>query len=215
MHWIDRGPEPLGLDDIRAKRTLRWVRYFNDRSDSKPTDSNWRDFCGQLEQAFAGLCGYCEEYCKGEVDHYRPKSRFPELVYQWSNWVFACRRRNHLKGEKWPPRGYVDPCARTRSARPEHLLTFDTLTGEGLAQPGLSPVRRAKATRMIDELGLNRLHHLKRRLTWLWLVTELLANCPPTHPDHSRILKRIASRTSALSSVTRTLLAQEGLLGAL
>ncbi len=212
MHWVDRGPEPERLASSRAKKTPAWIRYYRDRSNPRPTDSDWRNFCEELEQAFSGLCGYCEEICKGEVDHYRPKSRFPELVYQWSNWILACHSCNNLKGEKWPPHGYVDPCAKSRSARPEHFFTFDTLTGEILAKPGLGPVRRAKAIRMIDELGLNRLHNLKRRVSWLWLVTQTLANCPPTHPAHAPILKRIVSRTSRLSSVTRTLLAQKGWL---
>lgn len=34
-----------------------------------------------VRTVFFGLCAYCEELCKDEVEHFRPKSRFPERVY--------------------------------------------------------------------------------------------------------------------------------------
>ena len=122
MHWIDRGPEPRGLGEIRERYTPRWIGHYRDSVETKPTDSRWRDFHDELEQRFFGLCGYCESIDKGEVDHFHPKSRFPESVYDWSNWIFACHDCNQAKGDKWPGGGYVDPCAMDESCRPETLL---------------------------------------------------------------------------------------------
>lgn len=171
MHCVDRGQEPEGLQPVRSHYTPRWVEHYRNGTGSKPSDSRWRDFHDDLGGVFFGLCAYCEESCRGEIEHFRPKSRFPQLVYDWSNWVFACHDCNHAKSERWPPRWYVDPCARSRSALPEQFFTFDSLTGEVIPRESLSPVRRKKAMQMIDDLRLNDLHHLRKRRTWIWLVS--------------------------------------------
>ena len=155
MHWVRRGPEPPGLASVRSRYTPRWVAHYRDRTGPRPGDSRWRDFHDELRRGFSGICGYCEETSRGEVDHFRPKSRFPELVYEWSNWVLACHDCNHAKGDQWPPGGYADPCARSRSARPEGFFDFDVVTGEMVPRTGLSRARRAKALRTIGSLSPN------------------------------------------------------------
>ncbi len=211
MRWVDRGPEPEALELIRSRYTRRWVGYYGNNGDPKPSDTRWRDFHDDLSNVFFGNCGYCEETDKGEVDHFRPKSRFPELAYEWTNWVFACHNCNHAKGDKWPGRGYVDPCARSRSARPERFFSFDTTTGEIILKAGLSPARRRKAIQMIGDLGLNDQHHLQKRRAWIELTSKLLSFLQETQPPSVMdYLRRLTSRTSQLSSVTRTLLAERG-----
>jgi len=37
----------------------------------------------------------------GQVDHFKPKNQFPDLVYVWSNYVWSCKDCNKLKGEKF------------------------------------------------------------------------------------------------------------------
>ena len=98
MHWVDRGPEPTGLGAIRGRYTPRWIGYYRNGVGNRPTDSRWRDFRKYLGQRFHLQCGYCESICEGQVDHFQPKSRFPELVYEWSNWIFACSACNQAKG---------------------------------------------------------------------------------------------------------------------
>ena len=124
MHWVDRGPEPNGLAAIRIARTGAWVAHYRNRVGNRPSDSEWRRFYSDLSAPFHGLCAYCEEITRGEVDHFRPVSRFPHRVYQWSNWVFACHYCNWSKSNRWPPDGYVDPCAEYPEERPDHLLHF-------------------------------------------------------------------------------------------
>ena len=72
MHWVKRGPEPEGLERIRARHTPRWTRYYGSGHGAKPSDSKWRDFSDDLANAFHGLCGYCEETCRGEVTIFVP-----------------------------------------------------------------------------------------------------------------------------------------------
>ena len=211
MHWVDRGPEPEGLERIRARYTPRWVRFHGFGEGDKPSDSRWRDFSDDLADAFRGLCGYCEERCRGEVDHFHPKSRDPDLVYSWSNLVLACHDCNHAKGNRWPPRGYVDPCARSRGARPERFFSFDLVTGEILPEEGLSRARRQKAQDTIDDLRLNEGHHLKKRLEWLQLIAAIIPDDPAEMTGESEEERaHFASRATPFSSITRRWLSERG-----
>ncbi len=174
MHWVDRGTEPPALKKVRRKHTSRWVKHYRHGQGTKPSDDHWRDFHEDLRKAFSDLCAYCEETCKGEVDHFHPKSKFPEDVYRWSNWLFACHDCNHAKSDEWPSGGYVDPCAKTRLARPEEFFDFDWKTGEIVPKPRLSRARHKKAVTTIRDLKLNAYHKLKDRLIWVIMVGTVL-----------------------------------------
>ena len=208
MHWVDRGPEPADLVAVRARYTPRWVDYFQGKG-NKPSDSRWRDFRGDLCRAFSGLCAYCEEGDRGEVDHFRPKSKFPQRVYQWSNWVFACHDCNRSKGDKWPPNGYVDPCS--EQEHPENFFGFDTMTGEILPKSELGPDLGDKAQQTIDDLSLNASHHLRERVEWLAMVDGAISNDPEHQTeDEAKFRTFLADRTTRLSSITRAWLVEQG-----
>ena len=210
MHAVDRGREPPKLKAVREKYTPKWVRYYPERKGKKPSDDHWRRFQPDLARVFSAICGYCEQSCKGQVDHFRPKSRYPQLVYQWSNWVFACPTCNQNKGEAWPSCGYVDPCAKTRSAQPEAYFTFDTMTGDIVPKPGLSRRRHKKASQMIDDLKLNDYPLQQERVRWLRVVEAALRWDDPEQPAHTEFVRLIASRESRLSSITRAFLEERG-----
>ena len=213
MHWVDRGPEPGGLGVIRLRYTPRWIQYYRSGVGSKPTDSRWRDFHYELGQLFRGLCGYCESPDKGEVDHFRPKSRFPESVYEWSNWIFACRACNQSKREKWPEGGYVDPCAALASDRPETYFTFVTKTGEIVPLKELDSDRWHKAQMMIEDLKLNDWHHLVYRRRLLFKMEETIPDDPREETLVSSRLRRILTmRSYELSSLARAWLVERGYL---
>ncbi|MCI0439594.1 MAG: TIGR02646 family protein [Chloroflexi bacterium] len=209
MHWVDRGPEPEGLAAVRAHYTQRWVDHYRNGNRSKPSDSSWREFKSYLDEVFSGICAYCEELDPGEVEHFRPKSRFPELVYDWANWVFACHNCNYAKLEKWPSGGYVDSCAKSKSARPENFFDFDTLTGEIVPKQGLSQGRHKKAVQMIADLRLNDFHHLRARRMWVIAVSQALSN-PGPDEDSVAFVELVTNRGTQFSSITRVLLAELG-----
>ena len=211
MHWVDRGPEPNRLESIRVRYTPRWIEHYKDGVGSRPTDSRWRDFRGELGQRFRLQCGYCESFCRGEVDHFRPKVRFPQLVYEWSNWVFACSPCNRAKGEKWPDDGYVDPCAVPESYRPENYFTFNTRNGAITPLRELDTDQFDKAQRMIDDLKLNDLHHMVARLVRLRMLEMGIPENPQEATERSEALRRgLASRDSDLSSIARVWFMERG-----
>lgn len=66
-----------------------------------------------LNKYYHGKCAYCEQTCKAEIEHYRPKKGVTEdkthdgyywLCYTWSNLVPSCRYCNTEggKGNKFP-----------------------------------------------------------------------------------------------------------------
>lgn len=212
MHWIDRGPEPSGIHSLHDTYTGGWVNHYRHGAGKLPTDRYWRNFIDTLRERSFGLCAYCEGIARGEVDHFRPKSKFPELVYSWSNWLFACHDCNHSKSNRWPASGYIDPCGSVREERPERYFQFDLLTGMIQARPTLSDGDRQKASAMIGDLRLNGRHHLKRRLIRTLEVEALLGGDPENVNDATRsAILELASREHECSSVVRALLLARGL----
>jgi uncharacterized protein (TIGR02646 family) len=81
---------------------------------SKPTRtcaesySNYRSFKKHLENDFNNRCGYCDDpdsYYGQEIsyhiDHFKPKSEFPELEVEYKNLVYSCPYCNRAKSNKW------------------------------------------------------------------------------------------------------------------
>ena len=128
MRWIDRGPEPGGVEVYARQFTQGWVEYFRDRVGERPMTLIGESSGSCSAVAPATSCWYCERLCQRDadnvgrtptVDHFRPLSRYPALAYQWSNWIFSCRRCNgENKQDKWPASGYVDPSAAGEQERP-------------------------------------------------------------------------------------------------
>ena len=164
MRWVDRGPEPGEVAGYAQQYTQGWIDHFQNRTGRRPADFLWAVFRPLLGSRTNNICWYCEQQCYAgaesggytpTIDHFRPLSRFPQLAYEWSNWVFSCQRCNDLKGNKWPQSGYVDPCADDVMERPEQYFDYDVATGELIPKAGLTGTARRKAWDTINDLGLN------------------------------------------------------------
>ena len=187
MRWVDRGSEPGGVAGYARQFTQGWVDHFQNKVGERPTDSYWREFRPTLGSRTNDICWYCERQCyaggeSGEraptVDHFRPLRKFPALAYDWSNWIFSCRRCNvGNKQDKWPQgTGYVDPCAVDVIERPERYFDYDVLTGEIIPKDGLTGQARQKALHTINHLGLNKLDVTFYRIQWTRVfIADLLA----------------------------------------
>ena len=199
------------MGEIRSNYTPSWIQYYTAGVGRKPTDSYWLSYRADLASIFQGLCAYCEEFTSGEVDHFQPKSKFPHLVYTWDNWLFACHECNHSKLDSWPASGYVDPCVRSEIDRPERYFVFDTQTGRIMPIGNLTATSRQKAQKTIDDIGINNLHHRKKRVVWLELFSAAMPANPEGLTGRTReILVRFASREMQLSSFIRAWLSEHG-----
>jgi len=73
-----------------------------------------------LDALFHGKCAYCESKIKHvaypHIEHYRPKSKFPNLTFDWENLLLACGVCNsaEYKGDNFPEANdngpYINPC---------------------------------------------------------------------------------------------------------
>lgn len=176
MHFVQRSAEPVGLKDIRTRYTQAWIDYYKKGLGNKPTDKRWREFSNELGECFAHCCGYCEIPCKGEVDHFRPKNEFPELTYEWDNWVFSCHDCNHSKMDHWPSCGLLDPCCPSSfCVGTQCCFKYDLVTGEALPYPKLSNINFRRSQETIRILGLNLTFRLKLRLYHIAQLDALLS----------------------------------------
>jgi len=53
-----------------------------------------------------GHCSFCDAYPLGDrsnepIEHFQPKSMFPEMAYAWNNLYYICERCNTAKREQW------------------------------------------------------------------------------------------------------------------
>lgn len=130
-------------------------RKFRDYTKYKP----W------LREDFKYACVYCTVH-EGEfggfhsfhVEHFKPKSKFPELIIEYTNLLYACWKCNSLKGEDWPSdnplksgKGYLDPC------RYDYEKYFI------LNNDGILVGKNKAATYMIERLHLNSYFLIKIR----------------------------------------------------
>ena len=177
MRWIDRGPEPDRVGKYAREFTQGWVRYFRDRVGPRPSDYSWSEFRSELGERSGGMCWYCERRCESAaevgdraatVDHFRPLSRFPNLAYEWSNWIFSCRRCNEeFKQNRWPDNGFVDPAAADVLQRPERYFDYDMRTHDIVPRRDLTGDEHQRAWDTIDDLGLNNLDMRVYRQDWI------------------------------------------------
>lgn len=82
----------------------------------------------QLASDFYDCCGYCGVhhmyfgYQKGfHIDHFAPKSKFPQLSYTYNNLIYSCPVCNCAKHDDWCSDdpliynngqiGYIEPCS--------------------------------------------------------------------------------------------------------
>ncbi|VVH65724.1 hypothetical protein BSPLISOX_2278 [uncultured Gammaproteobacteria bacterium] len=81
--------------------------------------SRYSSFKEHLEEDFNKSCGYCDDpnlyygqKLDYHIDHFKPKSRFPELEVEYKNLVYSCPYCNRAKSNKWKAKnGFIDPCS--------------------------------------------------------------------------------------------------------
>jgi uncharacterized protein (TIGR02646 family) len=75
-------------------------RLFSRRN--RKTNPTFRAVRQTLTQVCCGAkrCGYCEDSQADEVEHFRPKDLYPESVFDWENYLYACGPCNGPKNNR-------------------------------------------------------------------------------------------------------------------
>ena len=129
------------------------------RQQPYPRYSDYRKYKPHLRRDFLYRCAYCaihENEWGGlrhfQVEHFRPKSRFPQLIADYENLLYACDVCNCYKGDDWPSDdpladgvGYLDPCQHDYDKHFENNPTT-----------GYTDGRTPPARYMVERLHLNR-----------------------------------------------------------
>jgi uncharacterized protein (TIGR02646 family) len=100
-----------GLPDYAAR-----VDAAKERFPKRNTASNatFREVRKTLARMCSGArrCMYCEDSVADEVEHVRPKDLYPEAVFVWGNFLYACGPCNGGKRNKFvvlvPPANVID-----------------------------------------------------------------------------------------------------------
>lgn len=91
--------------------------YRNNKPQRTCTEiyNNYRQYKPHLREDFNRKCGYsdCSDFWFGgsrtfHIDHFKPKSKFPELTTIYSNLVYCCSYVNIQKSDD--EGDYIDPC---------------------------------------------------------------------------------------------------------
>ena len=96
---LQRGVDRAGS---YARRVARAKAAFSQRN--KKTDPTFQVVRATLAAMCAGprRCMYCEDSVADEVEHLAPKNLYPERVFDWLNYCYACGPCNGPKGSSWP-----------------------------------------------------------------------------------------------------------------
>lgn len=135
-----------------------------------------------LREACHDKCMYCESKIShtywGDVEHIKPKARFPHLEFTWENLGYVCARCNGAKGDKWnEQQPFVDP--------------FLEDPAEHLAAVGQFVFHRNGSERgelSWREIALNRPELLERRLDRLHAVARTVDKAMRTTNPQLRVL---------------------------
>lgn len=104
-------PESLVVDDRnithqRRKELIKSGEYFKE----KKFDSRYKtpDIKEKLEKLYHFKCAFCEfKVEQGQVEHYRPKTKYYWLAYSWDNLLYSCPNCNQFKGTNFDVLGQV------------------------------------------------------------------------------------------------------------
>jgi hypothetical protein len=95
-------PEPEGFDDHVRKPGESFLEVNPEPTNKQFSKRNfWKRVAGDLHAAYNGICAYtCSLLVhSGSVDHFKPKSKYPKLAYEWSNYRLAHPLANQNKAD--------------------------------------------------------------------------------------------------------------------
>ncbi len=130
---------PAYADRVAAGKTKFSSRNRNDNA----TFRHVKEVLTRMCQG-ARRCGYCEDSVADEVEHIRPKDLYPEAVFSWDNYLYACGPCNGPKNNKFA----------VIAGQPEVLVDVTRADGAPVAAP------QAGAMALIDPRTEDPLHFL-------------------------------------------------------
>lgn len=163
MYKIERGPEP----DVLKEKGREWTDRLLDKLETsgKPISKifSWPQYRNRplnhilqdaLLEMTAQHCAFCDgvfEQSPVTVEHFRPKSKYPELAYDWPN-LFPCCTLCQEKGDD-----YDEKLLKPDEVNYDFDRYFICNYSDGTIQPNpaASAEDRARAKMTIELYNLN------------------------------------------------------------
>lgn len=181
MMKFERPPQPSFLQ----KNYKKWGKAHKAKRDTNPSaDFQWRVFEGKevnqqlleaLEPSAKSHCAFCDGYPLGSfarqtLEHFRPKSQFPRLVYVWWNLFICCDMCQKSKGEKFD-RKLLKPDQEKYEFNRYFMLDYSN--GQITPNPAASPLDQERAEFTIEMYQLNNYGRPKWRMNEYKRYTDL------------------------------------------
>lgn len=103
-----------------------------------------------------GCCMFCSRNESSDIEHFRPKSVFPEHAMDWLNFLWACTLCNRNKGNRFPP--HTDPGGMILNPIDDDPWQFLYLDDIGRVYARLDETSNALHPRAISTIGLLKLN---------------------------------------------------------
>jgi len=134
----------------------------------KPDYWNWHQYKKVkvehlLTEALAAITNNCCSFCnirpvrkgaiKPSIDHFKPKSDFPELAYEWTNLFLSCYQCQEYKGSSYPD---IEPLKPDNEEYDfDYWFEIKWETYEILPNSLRDTTEQKRAEKTIEWLGLN------------------------------------------------------------
>jgi uncharacterized protein (TIGR02646 family) len=170
MMKLNRTPAP----DFLNEHWEEWGKVWElQKKDGKTFQ--WRTYQGEtvsehirraLNEFSKQHCAFCDAYRLGAsslatIEHFRPKSKFPLLVYQWENLFLCCNACQTAKLDGFNER-LLKPDEPDYSFLRYFVVNYKT--GEIQANPTASLIEQERADETISMFDLNESDRLQDRL---------------------------------------------------
>lgn len=177
MIFVDRIDEPASL----IANKVSWLNSYltaianyvanptiNNKRVKTLAENKYRqlDIKTSLKNMFEGKCAYCESHLAhvsyGHIEHFKPKSSYPQDCFNWNNLLLGCEICNgtQYKSTHFPLANENGPIVDPTSDDPNNFFDFEYDPITGLANV-LGKNDRGIKTESL--LGLNRPDLIKHR----------------------------------------------------
>lgn len=157
-----------------------------------------------------GKCAYCESKIKhvsyGCIEHFRPKSKFPNLCFDWNNLFLACdicNNREH-KSDKFPlpPEGgpYVNPATENPTQFFDFVYDPATTITAVIPRDG-----NTRASLTVTDFGLNRRDLQECRNTLIKLIAFIAVKAKENDEKALELMHEAVQSSSEYAAFARAL----------
>jgi uncharacterized protein (TIGR02646 family) len=200
---------PVSLPDAAAlsQSTRKLLAKRQARANALPAgqiDADWTSFrrtkssdevALALSNAFHGKCAYCEQESAKDIEHFYPKSRHPDRMYVWTNFLWSCKNCNTEKLAVFPLTAAGEPTL-LNPTQDEPLDYFRWNEVSGKIIPHLDPARGERASQTRDLLELDQFALAEERRSKLanvvYLLSRVVSEDPVQEDTRHRVREELA-----------------------